>query len=264
MTMKLYSEESIQAIATKIREKDGDAALMTVAQMPARIDNLLPKDSKEVWLSAQQQQTGLTIDTGVAGNDEHHVQVIGYANIYATTTLVAARTASTSRQGVNLLSTQNAIRVVWGNSGLKQFNYPTTDWSAWRPMVVSLSKYGMTLKGFTQGYAASATINEAFETVASGTSTANYEIFPNIGAGSTTGQPGYFRRLRITSMTTDALIHDIVPIMHNDFSLALVDKVTGNEIAITTGENGYAGMWNPNMDATVNTLLGDTDALTVA
>lgn len=263
MTMKLYSEESIQAIATKIREKDGDAALMTVAQMPARIDNLLPKGSKEVWLSAQQQQTGLVIDTGVAGNDEHHIEVIGYANIYSTSTLVAAKTASTSRQGVNLLSTQNAIRVVWGNSGLQQFNYDITEWSAWRPMVVSLSKYGMTLKGFTQGYAVSATINETFEITASGTSTANYEIFPNIGAGSTTGQPGFFRRLRIRSLLTDALVHDIVPVMHNDFSLALLDKITGNEIALATGENGYSGMWNPHMDARVNTLLGDTGALTV-
>lgn len=263
MTMKLYSEESIQAIATKIREKDGDAALMTVAQMPARIDNLLPKGSKEVWLSAQQQQTGLTIDTGVAGNDEHHIQVIGYANIYSTSTLVAARTSSTSRQGVNLLSTQNTIRVVWGNSGLTQFNYDITEWSAWRPLVVSLSKYGMTLNGFSNAYT-SVVKNEAFATTATNTSTANYEIFPNIAAGNTTAQPGFFRRLRITSMISDAVIHDIVPIMHNDFSLALLDKVTGNEIALATGENGYSGMWNPNMDARVNTILSDSNKLTVA
>lgn len=263
MTMKLYSEEYIQAIATKIREKDGDAATMTVAQMPARIDNLLPKGSREVWLSAQQQQTAITIDTGVASDDAHHVQVIGYANIYSTTTLFAARTSASSRQGVNLLSTQNAIRVVWGNSGLKQFNYDIAEWSAWRPMVVSLSKHGMTLKGFSNSYNA-VTKPEAFATTATNTSTANYEIFPNIGAGNTTGQTGFFRRLRITSLTTDALIHDIVPIMHNDFSLALLDKVTGNEIVVPTGENGYSGMWNPNMDAKVNTLLGDTDALIVA
>ena len=263
MTMKLYSEESIQAIATKIREKDGDAALMTVAQMPARIDNLLPKGSKEVWLSAQQQQTSLAIDTGVAGNDEHHIQVIGYANIYSTSTLVAARTSASSRQGVNLLSTQNAIRVVWGNSGLQQFTYNITEWSAWRPMVVSLSKHGVTLNGFSNTYA-SIVKNESFATMASDTSTANYEIFSNIAAGNTTTQPGFFRRLRIWSFLSDALIHDIVPIMHNDFSLALLDKVTGNEIALATGGNGYSGMWNPYMDSRVNTLLGDTDALTVA
>lgn len=263
MTMKLYSEESVQAIADAIRAKDGDAALMTVSQMPARIDKLLPKGSKEVWLSAQQQQTNLVIDTGVASADNHHIQVIGYANIYSTTTLVAARTSASSRQGVNMLSTQNAIRVVWGDSGLKQFNYDITEWSAWRPMVVSLSKYGMSINGFSNSYN-SVLKNESFATEATNTSTANYEIFPNIGAGSTTGNPGFFRRLRIKSLLSDTIVHDIVPVMHNDFSLVLLDKITGNEITIATGENGYSGMWNPNMDAKVNTILSDSDKLTVA
>lgn len=257
-----YDEQSVADIASAIRAKDGDAATMTVAQMPARIDNLLPKGSKEVWLSAQQQQTSLVIDTGVAGDDAHHIEVIGYANIYSATTLVASRTSSTSRQGVNLLSTQNAIRVVWGNSGLKQFNYQTTNWSAWRPMVVSLSKYGMTLNGFTQGYTASTVIDERFEITASGASTANYEIFPNIGAGNTMGQPGCFRRLRIRDNETDALLHDFVPVMRNDFSLVLLDKVTRTEIALETGMNGFAGMWNPKMDREVTMgLLNSADAL---
>ncbi len=52
--------------------------------------------------------------------------------------------------------------------------------------------------------------------------------------------------------------------MHNDFSLALLDKITGNEITLATGQAGYSGMWNPNMDAKVNTILGEGDLLTVA
>ena len=262
MTVALFDTAQIGAVAAAIRAKTGKSATMTVAEMPAEIDNLLQKDSREVWLSAMPHQNSLVIDTGVASNDAHHIQVIGYANIYSTSTLVAAKTSSTSRQGVNLLSTQNAIRVVWGDSGLKQFNYDIAEWSAWQPMVVSLSKYGMTLKGFSKSLVA-VTKNETFTVTATGTSTANYEIFPNITAGSTSGQPGCFRRLWIKSLITDALLHDIVPIMHNDFSLALLDKITGNEIALATGESGYSGMWNPSMDAKVNTILGDGDLLTV-
>ena len=260
MTMKLYSEEYIQAIATKIREKDGDAATMTVAQMPARIDNLLPKGSREVWLSANQDQTTLSIDTGVAGNLNHTIQVIGYANIYSTTTLVASRASSSSRQGLNLLSSQNGFRMVWGNSGLKQFNYETSALSAWRPMAITLSKTGMTINGFTQGYSA-ATKTETFSPVPTSGSTANYEIFPNIAAGNTTAQPGSFRRLKIYD-NTNTLIHNFVPVLKNDFSLVLLDKVTGNEVAIPSGDAGFAGKWDPQLDKKLNqSILTSDDSL---
>lgn len=261
MTVALFDTQHVLDIANAIRGANGETEQMTVQQMPAKIAALLPKGSREVWLSAAQDQTTLSIDTGVAGNFEHTFQVIGYANIYSTTTLVASRYSSSSRQGINLLSSQNGFRMVWGNSGLKQFNYETSALSAWRPMAITLSKTGMTIKGFTQGYSA-ATKTEMFSPVPTGGgSTANYEIFPNIAAGNTSTQPGTFRRLKIYD-ASNAMIHNFVPVMKNDFSLVLLDKVTGTEITLPTGENGFAGVWNPNLDQTVNSkLLTSDDAL---
>ena len=257
MTMKLYSEESIQAIANKIREKDGNAALMTVAQMPSRIDKLLPEGSREVWLFANQDQTSLSIDTGVSCQFDDSIKVVGYGNIYSTSTLVAARVASDSRIGVNLLTTQNTIRAVWGNSGLQQANYETTTLSLWRPMQVTLDKTGMQIKGFKQSYAQADVITKTFNPAPTKYEiTAYFEIFPNIAAGNTTTQPGVFRRFQVYQDGT--LAHNFVPVLKSDYSLVLLDKVTQVEIAIPSGENGFGAKWDPQLDAKLNqTILSD-------
>ena len=261
MTVALFDTQDIKNIADAIRSVNNETEEMTIGDMPTKISNMVMKDYKEVWLHAAQDQNTLSIDTGIAGDPNHTFQVIGYGNIYSTTTLVAAKTASTNRQGINLLTTQNGFRMVWGDSGLKQFTYQTTELSAWRPMAITLNKLGMQIKGFTQSYSA-VTKNEVFDSVPTGGSTANYEIFTNIGVSSgttnTTSQPGVFRRLKIYD-DTNTLIHNLVPIMKSDFSLALLDKVTNTEIAVPTGETGFAGIWNPNLDYTVNQKLLTTD-----
>ena len=257
MAIYLFTDTQMKAVADAIRSVNGETEDITIGDMPTKISNMAAIDYREVWLHAAQDQSTLSIDTGIAADPNHTFQVIGYGNIYSTTTLVAAKTASTNRQGVNLLTTQNGFRMVWGNSGLKQFTYQTTELSAWRPMAITLNKTGMQIKGFTQSYNA-VTKNELFDPIPTGGSTANYEIFPNIGVGSATSQPGVFRRLKIYD-DTNTLIHNLVPIMKSDFSLALLDKVTGTEIAVPTGEAGFAGLWNPNLDYTVNQKLLTTD-----
>lgn len=262
MAIYTFTSTQMKALADAIRSVNGKTGDITIGDMPTKISNMVMKDYKEVWLHAAQDQTTLSIDTGIAGNFDHTLQVIGYANIYSTSTLVASKNTSSSRQGINLLSSQNGFRMVWGNSGLKQFNYDTTTLSAWRPMAITLNKVGMQINGFTQSYVAM-TKSEVFDPIPTGNgSTNNYEIFPNIGVSSgtanTSSQPGVFRRLKIYN-NTNTLIHNLVPIMKNDFSLALLDKVTGTEIAVPTGEAGFAGIWNPNLDHTVNQKLLTTD-----
>ncbi|MBQ9578913.1 MAG: hypothetical protein IJR28_05210, partial [Ottowia sp.] len=194
MGNKLYSEEAVQAIAAAIRAKDGDAADMTVAQMPARIAPLLAKERREVWLHANQQQTGLTIDTGIAADMEHTLEVVCYGNLYSTSTPFGSYTSNASRQILNLLTSSNKIRFAWGNSGLKEYVHEITEFSMWRPMVVRFNKSGFTINGFNNAYNAK-TLTGTYSATG-GASTENYRIFGNVSSG-TDGQPGFFRSAKI-------------------------------------------------------------------
>ena len=248
MGNKLYSEEAVQAIAAAIRAKDGDAADMTVAQMPARIAPLLAKERREVWLRCPTQRA-LPIDTGIAGDFEHTLEVVGYGNLYGTSALFTSVTASTSRQGVDLLTSTMKVRFVWGNSGLKTFEYPIETISCWLPMKIRFNKSGFTIDGFNRDYNAAQVTGDYGGSATGGGSTANYKIFGSI---TTSGSaPGVFRSAKIFD-ASDTLLHHLVPVLYNDWTLALLDKVTGTEQALATGANGYEAFWAPHADSLVN------------
>lgn len=253
MTMKLYSEESIRAIATKIREKDGDTATMTVAQMPERINALVASDEKEVWIQANPGQ-GLWIDTGVAGDFYHTMEICGYGNIYGSTTLFGSVEATARRQMVDLLTTNNRLRFAWANSGLKTYTYEITQWSAWFPFIIRVNRLGFTMKGFNQNRN-SVTLSETITAPTGNASTASYKVFPNVSTTTNNGStPGVFRSAKIYAQDETTLLHEFVPILKNDFTLVLRDKATGNEVSAPTGENGFSCYYAPAHDKWVEQL----------
>lgn len=72
MAKKLYLEQSIQAIATAIRTKDGDATLMKIADMPSRIAAI----SGGPDLSSDTVTAG-TMVTGVTAHDSSGNAIVG-------------------------------------------------------------------------------------------------------------------------------------------------------------------------------------------
>lgn len=268
MTVALFDTAQVQAVADAIRAKDGDAAQMTVAQMPARIGKLTPYLEREVWLFANSTQVSsdIIIDTGIAGDLNHTIEVLGYGNIYSTTTLFGSVTSASSRQVINFLTSSNNLRVAWGNSGLKSNTYEVAQLSLWRPLNIKLSKTGFTLTGFTQGNAATSKSFSFSSVITTGASTAPYKIFADTAAGSTAAQPGVFRRARIRD-SSNALIHDLVPVFGNDMTLKIKDKITGDIIAtlpLGPADTAFQFVHNPQLDAYVNgKILTSSEALEV-
>ena len=244
---RLVTKSKLTAIGDALRAHTSETGDIKLHEMPARIAALLPKGSREVWLHANQQQTGLTIDTGIAADMEHTLEVVCYGNIYSTSTPFGSYTSNASRQILNLLTSSNKIRFAWGNSGLKEYVHEITEFSMWRPMVVRFNKSGFTINGFNNAYSAK-TLTGTYSATG-GASTANYRIFGNVSSG-TDGQPGFFRSAKIFDGSNN-LIHHLVPVMHNDWTLALLDKVTGTEMALPSGANGFEGFWAPHTDARV-------------
>ena len=253
MTVKLFDLAHITAIADAIRAKSGVGGLMTVQQMPEKIGALIAKERREVWLHAPQQKKGaLFIDTGVAGDFEHTLEVVGYGNIYASSTLFGSVTSGTSRQVVDLLTSSMKWRFAWGNSGLKTYEYPVETISPWHPATIRFGKSGFTVRGFTRGFQP-ATVQEDYSAaVTGGASLANYFIFPNVSQPDKGGDPGVFRSAKVFAADGATLLHHFVSVMDGDFSLALLDKVTGAEQALPAGADGFEAYWSPYTDQLVN------------
>ena len=253
MTVALWDVAQVTAVADAIRAKNGKTATMTVAQMPEEIAALIAKGRREVWLHAPVQKNGaLFIDTGVAGDMEHTLEVVGYGNIYSSSTLFGSVTANTSRQVVDLLTSTMKWRFAWGNSGLKTYEYPVETISPWHPAVIRFNKSGFTVNGFTRGFAAATVSDDYSASVTGGASTANYVIFPSLTKPNEGGYTGVFRSAKVFAADGATLLHHFVPVMYGDFSLALLDKVTGTEQALPSGADGYEAYWAPYTDALVN------------
>lgn len=248
MTLMLYREEDVQATIDAYRGVTGSTAPVKMGQMPGLVAGLLAKGRREVWLHGPKQRQGaLFIDTGVAGDMTHTLEVIGYGNIYASTVLFGSVTSAGSRQVVDVLTSTNKIRFAWGNSGLKTYEYPIETWTPWLPFKVRFDRSGFTLEGFTNGFAAMTESGDYAASVTGGASTANYKVFPQISSASGGGAPGVFRSAKVFDASS-ALLHHFVPVLYGDWSLALLDKVTGNEIALPSGAAGYGAQWEPYHD----------------
>ena len=249
MTVKLFDLAHITAVADAIRAQSGVGGLMTVQQMPEKIGALIAKERREVWLHAPAQKNGaLFIDTGVAGDMEHTLEVVGYGNIYSSSTLFGSVTATSSRQVVDMLTSTMKWRFAWGNSGLKSYEYPVETISPWHPATIRFNKNGFTVNGFTRGFSA-ATVQEDYSAAVTGAaSTANYAIFPSLTKPNEGGYTGVFRSAKVFDADGATLLHHFVPVLYGDWSLALLDKVSGAEIPLPSGAAGYGAHWEPYHD----------------
>lgn len=250
MTVALFDTAQVGAVADAIRAKTGKTALMTVGEMPDEIASIstCTITEKEVWLHCpiQLNDGALVIDTGVKPAIDHQIEIIGYGNLYGTSCLFSSVTSSSSRQGIDLLTTTNRIRYVWGDSGLKTLEPDITVLSDWLPMRIFLTRNLITIEGFTSNYVANYISGDFGGVVPTNPSTENYKIFGKI-ATSGNYAPGVFRSAKIFDGSGN-IIHHFVPILKSDWSLVLRDKVTGTEQALATGANGYEAFLQPYAD----------------
>ena len=256
MTVALFDTAQVGAVADAIRAKTGKTALMTVGEMPDEIASIsaCTITEKEVWLHCPDQLKGaeMVIDTGAKPAIDQTLEIIGYGNLYSTSCLFSSVTSASSRQGVDLLTTSNRVRYVWGNSGLQTLTIDITTLSAWMPMKITLNQSGVTFDGYTSGYVSSQLTGDFGGVTPTNPSTENYKIFGRI-ATSGDYAPGVFRSAKIFDGSNN-LIHHFVPILKSDWSLVLRDKVTGTEQALATGANGYEAFWQPYADGMVDVV----------
>ena len=237
MANKLYNEAAVQDIANAIRAKNGETGTMKISEMAAKI-NALPVGNayREVWLHGPKQMDGTQfIDTGVAAHMDHTLEVIGYGNLYAASTLFGSVTSTSSRQVCDLLTSTMKWRFAWGNSGLKTYEYPVETISPWMPAKIRFNKSGFTVNGFTRSFTAAEVSGDYSASVTGGASTANYCIFHSVSTANTAGNQGVFRSAKIFDADGTTLLHHFVPIMYNDNTLAILDKVTNNILQLSSG-----------------------------
>ena len=253
MTMYLWDLAQVQAVGDAIRAKTGKSATMTMAEMPAEIASISGERTyKEVWLHGCQQRNGqLMIDTHVQADMNHTLEVVGYGNLYSSSTLFGSVMSTGSRQVIDLLTSTMKVRVAWANSGLKTYTFDVSVLSPWHPATFRFNKNGLTINGFTSSYNPSGAIQEDYSASVTGNaSNASYKIFPNVSSTSG-GAPGVFRSAKIFD-ASDNLIHHFVPIMYNDWTLGLLDKVTNTVQMLPAGETGFEAYYAPYTDALVN------------
>lgn len=237
MSVALFDTQHVLDIADAIRGVTGDAATMTIGQMPTRIAALLAAGEVECWLEkSHHQSASLPIDTGVAGDMEHTIEVTCRAFPAYMACPFSAVTSSTSRQGFRILSEGNKIQRFWANTS-NMSNTPVLDRSVIDlndTITVTLNKTGMVIVGNGKGNANTPhTYNDPF--AAGGTaSTATYQLFNYpIATGS---NQGLFREAKIygdPQKTT--LLHDFVPVINREWRAFLLDKVTGSRTPLPAG-----------------------------
>lgn len=230
MTMKLYSEEYIQAIADKIREKDGDAALMTVAQMPARIGSLiLPTERECIVEKPLDAPNTMYIDTGVAGNINHIIVVTCRAFPGKMAAPFNSSTASANRQGFNILSESKRLQVYWGGWSNMNVDLSATEIDLNQNFTVTQSKTGISVEQGTK-----TPYNLGYSATGSG-STETYKIFNY--ARNADIHHGFFKEAKVYDGALEAskLLHHFVIVVNTAWQAFLLDKVTGARTAIAPG-----------------------------
>ena len=263
MAIYTFTDTQMKSVADAIRAKTGGTSDLTIEQMPTEIASIVSgeRTEREVWIHGHRENmSNLLVDTGIPGDMDHTLEVTGYGNIYDSSTLFGSVTAGSSRQVVDLLTSSMKVRFAWGNSGLMAYEYPVTTFSPWHPATFRFNKTGFTINGFASNRDP-VTISMAwtdpkedgtsYTGPTGGASTANYKVFPGILNGSNPGVPGVFRSAKIFD-STDTLIHHFVPILYNDWTLVLRDKITNIEIPLTYGPDGFEAYWAPRTDNLVN------------
>lgn len=249
MTMYLWDYDQYKAVCDAVRAKNGETTQYKMSELPAAIASIGGTvTEKEVWLHCPDQLNGdeMIIDTGVKPAIDQTIEIIGYGNLYSTSCLFSSVTSASSRHGIDLLTSSNKVRYVWGNSGLKTLEIAITTLSAWMPMKITLNQSGVIFDGYTSGYLSSQLTGDFGGATLTNPSTENYKIFGRI-ATSGNNAPGVFRSAKIFDGSNN-LIHHFVPILKSDWSLVLRDKVTGTEQNLTVDATGYEAFWAPKAD----------------
>ena len=239
MTMYLWDLAHVTAVGDAIRAKTGDAASMTVEQMPSKIVGLLAPDEREVFLEKPiTAPTTLFIDTGVYGGMEHTIEVKCRAFPGKMAAPFNSSTSNGGRQGFNMLSESNKLQVYWG--GWSNTNVTldrATEIDLNQTITVTQNKSGITVAGSKKNGGAG---SYSLAYTATGTaSTQTYKIFNY--ARNAEIHHGMLREAKVYD-AGGVLIHDFVPVLKNDWTIYLLDKVTNERQVLPAGYIAHLDM----------------------
>ena len=115
MAQKLFETASIQAVADAIRAKDGNAALMTAADMPARIAGLLAPGERECWIEKPLAQAlpGVT----VAGHFEYNYTLETYGFGFDNYALLTAMNSNVEVAKAQVFPYSRKVQLRFGKEG---------------------------------------------------------------------------------------------------------------------------------------------------
>ena len=235
MTLMLYREEDVQATVDAYRGVTGSTAPVTMGQMPGLVAGLLAPDEREVFLEKPLDAAkSLFIDTGVAGHLLHTIEVTCRAFPGFMAAPFNSSTESGGRQGFNLLSESGKVQTYWGGWSNMNVQPATLEGgssiSLNRTFTIRQNRSGWTL---TQRQVNGSISTVSFPYSSSGSaSTETYKIFNY--ARNAEIHHGLFREAKIFD-ASDALLHDFVPVLRRDWTLALLDKVTGSVQPLPAG-----------------------------
>lgn len=242
MAVALWDVAQVTEVGNAIREVRGETlseeTKVKVSEMPAKIREMVQGEERECWLEKVYEpnnptyDTKLFIDTGIIPtyNDRVEVKCSGAESML----LLGGRTANNCRNTVILFPFSRKMQLNWGATGVGTIDFSTlTNGSAFyfnAPFVYTQCKDYIELKS-SRG----ATVRKDYTTIAPTVPyTVSYKIFRN---DQSVGTPYYgaWQYIKIYDNTNDQLKHHLVPIVRNDWSVYILDKVTGNKINVPKG-----------------------------
>ena len=152
MTLKLYTEESVAAIADAIRAKDGTSSTMTVGEMAARVA-AIPTGDPEVWVPCwiekpKNAPQSLHVDTGVMANINYKMVFTCRSSIGQMSAPFNSCASSGPRYGINFLPNSNKVQIYWGGYADTGVTVDRTELDVTNDMVITQNRNGISIDGF--------------------------------------------------------------------------------------------------------------------
>ena len=242
MAVALWDVAQVTEVGNAIREVRGETLTeetkLKVSEMPAKIREMVQKGERECWLekvyepSNKDYDRDIFIDTGIVPtyNDRVEVKCCGAESLI----LMMGRTANACRNGVILFPFSRKMQINWGATSVGTVEFSTlTNGSSFyfnAPFVYKQNRNQIVLTS-TRG----TTVTKTYSTVAPSIAyTEPYKIWRN-DQSPTNNYYGAFEYIKVYDDTTDTLKNHLVPIVRNDWSVYILDKVTGNTIEVGDG-----------------------------
>ena len=243
MTVALWDVAQVTEVGNAIREVRGETlseeTKVKVSEMPAKIREMVQGEERECWLEKiyerdkPEYNANLFIDTGIVPdhNDKLEYRCYGAESII----IIMGRTASACRNGAIIFPFSRKLQVCWGAgnySGILLSSLTNgSDIYLNCAITVTQDKTGLKMVSSRDGK--TVTYTNTFN-APSTPHTVTYKLFRN---EQSTGTPYYgaFRYIKIFNGTTGDLKHELVPMVRNDWSVYILDKVTGRKITVPSG-----------------------------